>query len=69
MFSDFMLFFYTVVMILLSSAVTFISFEGLKEKDDKILNKKVDSFIVTIFYICMILISWFLTASLINMLY
>ena len=69
MFSDFMLFFYTVVMIFLSSAVTFISFEGLREKDDKILNKKVNSFIVTIFYFCMILISWFLTASLINMLY
>ena len=69
MFSDFMLIFYTVVMIFFSSAVTFISFEGLREKDDKILNKKVDSFIVTIFYICMILISWFLTASLINMLY
>lgn len=69
MFSDFMLIFYTVVMIFLSSAVTFISFEGLREKDDKILNKKVDSFIVTIFYICMVLISWFLTASLINMLY
>ena len=69
MFSDFMLFFYTVVMIILSSAVTFISFEGLKEKDDKVFNKKVDSFIVTIFYICMVLISWFLTATLINMLY
>ena len=69
MFSDFMLIFYTVVMIFLSSVVTFISFEGLREKDDKILNKKVDSFIVIIFYFCMILISWFLTASLINMLY
>lgn len=69
MFSDFMLFFYTVVMILLSSAVTFISFEGLREKDNKVFNKKVDSFIATIFYICVVLTSWFLTATLINMLY
>ena len=69
MFSDYMLILYAVVMIILSSAVTFISFEGLKEKDDKVFNKKVDSFIVTIFYICMVLISWFLTATLINMLY
>lgn len=61
---------YTVLMIIFSSCITYLAYEGIRHsKEETLKGNKFQVILINFYYCLVVFISWFLTVNLINALY
>lgn len=68
MFITYILTLYSVIMIVLSTIVTCVCIQGIRKKDNKIGRLYINNFIAFCYYLIVIILSWYLTFTLISIL-
>ena len=68
MFITYILTLYSITMIVLSITITYVCIQGICKKDNRIGRLYINNFIIFCYYLIVIILSWYLTFTLISVL-